>query len=218
MPNYFKHHENGAVKQITIITFQVINGALTPYPDNYIGIWGEDANGTSTYDKNGNILSDNFYDYSYDEDGRLIYTTTKNSNNFGSKTHDEFVYNELNEIQKWGDKTFRYNNSNQICEIVEVYEPHGYYPGSHRKYEYLDDGQLKSCNFNHNSSIYGSEYNDKGELQRHVQLMEGGKTQQYEIEITKRDDKDNWIERRIKGVNYNGMPEEYLQKRELRYY
>lgn len=214
IPNYFKHHENGDVKQITIQTFEVNNGAFTPYPDNYVAIWGESANGTTTYDKNGNILSDNFYEYEYDENGRLIRSYTKE----GNRTSTDFIYDELDEIHKWGDKTFRYNDNNQICAVIEVYEPHGVYLGSYREYEYNDDGQMKSCNFNHNKSIYGSEYNQSGELQRHVQLMEQGRVQEFQITVTKRDDKNNWTERRITGTYYNGRPVEYLQKREIRYY
>lgn len=214
MPNYFKHNENGNVKQITIQTFVVNNGAMVPYPSNFIVIWGEIANGTSTFDKNGNILSDVYYDYLYDEDGRLTHTISKDE----SHRIENITYNELDEIYQWGEKTLHYNNNNQICTITEVHKPTGYYPGSYREYEYSDDGKMKKCNFNHNKSIYGSEYNDKNELTRHVQLMEYGRVQEYNVNITKYDDKGNWIERRIVGTNYNGMPEEYLQKRELRYY
>lgn len=217
MPNYFKHHEKGNVKQITIQTFQVNGNGVIPYPGNYIVIWGEVANGTSTYDKNGNILSDNNYNYIYDDAGRLISTENKDSQSYGSISQD-FTYNELNEIQKWGDYTFRYNDENQICGIIEDVPAQGYFPASHREYEYNNDGQMVSCNFNYNKSIYGSEYNEDGDLKRHVQLMEYGRVQEYAVEVTARDENGNWTERRIKGTNYNGVPEEFIQKRELRYY
>ena len=217
MPNYFKHHENGDVKQISIHTYEINGNGIVPFPDNYILIWGEDANGTTTFDKNGNKVSDNSYDYIYDDAGKLISTKFKNAEPGVINTLD-VTYNSLDEIAHWGDMEFHYNDNNQINRITEIYEPHGYFPGSHREYEYNDDGQMKSCNFNYNKSIYGCEYNDNGELIHYIQLMEHGKVQEYYIEITNRDEKGNWIERHIKGTNYNGLPEEYLQKREIRYY
>lgn len=218
MPNFFKHHENGAVKQITIKTFEVSNGAIIPYPENFILIWGEDAEGTSTYDKSGNILSDRYYTYNYDEDGRLESTTTKNTGNFGQTNTQNVTYNELNEIEQWANYTFRYNDNSQICAAVENIEAQNYFPSSHREYEYNDDGQFKSCNFNNNREIYGSEYNDNGELVRHVKMMAGGRIEEYQINVTKHDEKGNWTERRITGNSYTGQPVEYLQKREIRYY
>lgn len=214
MPNYFKHNENGNVKQITIQTYEVKNGAMFPYPGNYIVIWSEISNGTLSFDKNGNILSDVNFDYFYDEDGRLNHTISKDE----SRRLDNIIYNELDEIYKWGEKTFRYTNDNQICTIIEEYKPTTYYPGSYREYEYTDNGKMKNCNFNHNKSIYSSEYNDKGELKRHVQLMENGRVQEYNVNITHYDNNGNWIERRIEGTNYNGLHVEFLQKRTLRYY
>ena len=214
MPNYFKHHENGNVKQITIQTFVAKNGAMVQYPSNYIVIWDEMANGTSTFDKNGNILSDVYYDYFYDEDGRLTHTISKDE----SRSLENIIYNKLDEIYQWGKKTLHYNKNNQIWTITEVYEPSTYCPGFYREYEYSDDGKMKKCNFDHDKSIYSSEYNDKAELTRHVQLMDNGRVQEYNVYITKYDEKGNWIERRIVGTNYNGMSEEYLQKRTLRYY
>lgn len=218
MPNYFRHHENGNVKQITIQTYQVMYGGITPFSENSLVIFGESANGTFTYDKNGNIISDPYYNYEYDEDGKLLSTTTKLNNSYGIKHTHEFVYNDLNEIQSWTNRTFRYNDNNQICAITEDIKAQGFYPASYREYEYNDDGQMKTCNFNHNKSIYGSEYDENGDLVRHLQMMESGRVQEYHINITQRDVKGNWTERRITGTNYNGTPVEYLQKREIRYY
>lgn len=216
MPNFFKHHENGAVKQITIKTFEVSNGAITPYPENFILIWGESGDGTSTYDKNGNILSDKYYTYNYDENGRLESTETTSA--YGQIHTQNVTYNELNEIKQWGDYTYRYNDNNQICAAVENIQAQNYFPASYREYEYNDDGQLKSCNFNHNREIYGSEYNDKGELVRHVKMMAGGRIEEYQVNVTQHDENGNWTERRITGNSYTGRSVEYLQKRELRYY
>lgn len=218
MPNYFKHHENGNVKQITIHTYEVMYGAITPFPGNGVLIWGENSNGTYTYDKNGNVLSDPFYDYQYDDNGKLISAITTLNGSNGIKNMNDFVYNDLDEIQRWTDRTFRYNDNNQICAITEDIAANGFYPASYREYEYNDDGQMKTCNFNHNKSIYGSEYDEKGDLVCHLQMMEHGRVQEYHINITQRDDKGNWIERRITGTNYNGTPVEYIQKREIRYY
>lgn len=218
MPNYFKHHEKGNVKQITINTSQIMDNGLMPYPQNWILIWGEDASGTSIYDRNGNIISDNSYDYSYDEKGKLLSTTSKFSTPDGRKSTLDFSYNTLYEIQHWGDREYRYNDNNQIISITENNEPYGYSPGSYREYEYNDDGQMKSCNFNHSQEIYGSEYNSDGELIRHVQMMSQGKIQKYFINITKRDEKGNWIERVVNGTDYNGTPVQYKQVRELIYY
>ena len=218
MPNYFKHHENGNVKQITIRTSEVRYGGITPSMEDAIIIWGEPANATYTYAENGNILSDKYYDYVYDEEGRLISANNKTPNVYGVKSTHDFKYNELNEIKEWSDNTFRYNDNNQICEVTEIYPATNGFPASHRVYEYNDDGQMKSCNFNYNKSIYGSEYDENGDLKRHVQLMEYGRVQEYNVSVTKRDDKGNWTERRITGTDYNGTPVEYIQTRELRYY
>lgn len=44
---------------------------------------------------------------------------------------------------------------------------------------------MKSCNFNHNNEIYGSEYDENGDHKRPV-LMGGGRAAEYAVTITKR--------------------------------
>lgn len=217
MPNYFRHHENGNVKYITIKTFQVNGNDIIPYPDNFGLIWGEEANGTLTYDENGNILSDRYYNYIYDETGKLIFSVSKETQ-FAACVPQDLIYTELDLISKLGDRTFRYNDNNQICAITEDIESQGFFPASHREYVFNDDGQMKSCNFNYNQEIYVSEYDECGNLKHHVQLMSNVRVQEYFIEITAKDENGNWIERRIKETNFNGVPKEYIQKREIRYY
>ena len=136
MPNYFWHHENGDVKQITINTFDVVNGLTTPSPENFIILWCVASDGISTYDKNGNILSDKFYNYNYNKDGRLESTTTKNVGANGQFYIQDYIYSDHNEIQSWGDFTFTYDSNNQILKIVEDQKGFNYYTASHREYEY----------------------------------------------------------------------------------
>lgn len=206
MPNYFKHHENGKVKQITIESYFVKDGALDS-TGNIVVIWGEDSNNTFTYDSNGNILSDKNSKYIYDDSGKLI------SIDYGLSSVD-VIYDDLNEISKIGDLTFRYNNNNQISNVIEDIQANGFFPPSYREYEYNDKGLMTLCKINRGSNIYGSEYNEAGELTRHVYMMSNGRVQEYSVEITERDDKGNWTARRIHG----NTGEEYFQKRTIRYY
>ena len=213
MPNYFKHHEKGAVKQITLQTFETANGMITPCPENFILLWGENGDGTTTYDEKGNILSDKYYNYNYSDNGRLESTISKNVGIYGQQNLQDFTYNERNEIQNWGDYTFFYNDNNQISKIVEDVKAQNYYPASHREYEYNDNGQMISCNINSGSTIYANEYNEKGELQRQTINLGALNTREYNISITERDEKDNWTERHITTPT-----NEYIQKGEIIYY
>lgn len=209
MPNYFKHHENGKVKQISIQSFSTNHGSLSS-TGNAIIIWGEEANNTMTYDKDGNILSDNYRKYIYDDAGKLI--SIRNTQGIGSES--EVIYNDLNEISKIYDKIFRYGTDDQIRAVVEDVASHGYFPASKREYEYNARGQMTLCKINNGYNLYGSEYNDAGELIRHIYGMSGGRVIEYQVAITKRDDKENWTERRITGSDGS----QYLQQRTIRYY
>lgn len=213
MPNYFRHHENGNVKQITINTFDVVNGLTTLSPENFIILWGEAADGISTYDKNGNILSDKFYNYNYNKDGRLESTTTKNVGANGQLYTQDYIYNDHNEIQSWGGFTFAYDGNNQIYKIIEDQKSFNYYPASHREYEYNNDGQMKSCNISNTSTTYNNYYNENGELQQQIVRLGALNSREYNISITQRDEKGNWTERRIITPT-----NEYIQKREIVYY
>lgn len=213
MPNYFKHHENGAVKQISMQTFETVNGMRTLCPDNYIILWGESGDGTSTYDENGNILSDKYYNYNYTDNGQLESTINKNVGTYGQHSLQNFMYNERNEIQTWGDYTFTYNDNNQISKIVEDVKSQNYYPASYREYMYNDDGKMISCNINRGSTIYENEYNEDGELQRQTIRLGALNTREYQITITERDEKGNWTERHITTPT-----NEYIQTREILYY
>lgn len=207
MPNLFKHHEKGNVKQITIKSYSIVNGAITPTLENMFIIWGEPNNGTLTYDNSGKITSDGVCKYVYDDTGKLISIE-------GQGGQVSVNYNELNEIEQIGTTKLRYNSNNQICAVEEIRPAMGYFPASKREYEYNDKGQMTLCKIDGGYNIYGNEYDSNGDLSKQVYLYSGGRVTEYYVSITKRDNIGNWIERRIK-VSDNG---DYLQTREIRYY
>ena len=206
MPNLFKHHEKGNVKQITIKSYFVINGALDP-TDNMIVIWGEPNNGILTYDNSGKITSDGACKYVYDDTGKLTCIE-------GQGGQISVNYNELNEIEQLGTTKLRYNSNNQICAVEEIRPAIGYLPASKREYEYNDKGQMTLCKIDGGHEVFGYEYDSKGDLSKHIYLQPGGRVTEYYVSITKRDNNGNWTERRIKDSNNH----DYLQTREIRYY
>lgn len=215
MPNYFKHHANGKVKQITSHTYTVLLGKRTELQPTDIIIWPEFGGGTSTYDEYGNITSDLYYDYIYDKDGRLIKAVSKNN-----PTQVQYVkYDAKNKIEKFFDYTFQYGANGQIAKTFQDAAPNSRYSRiSPREYEYNPKGQMIGCDVIKSSEYLLSDYDSNGDLTRHVRMEKEGVINVYDVTVTKRDGQNNWTERKINAVFSNSTSKNWVQTREIKYY